>query len=121
MSVGRDRRLLSSGVETSRTISQTFRDSSTSLGMTGRGGSPEPPGRLRSIAPAKQFCLRTGGHFQSELAIGVCGGNAALRRAFDVAFHDQIGLIDFLECAGFFADRYCQRSEPNRPTVEFMD
>src|SRR3954464_9837937 len=40
----------------------------------------------------QKLCLHAARHFQSELAIGVCGGNASLRRAFDVAFHDQIRL-----------------------------
>src|SRR5215831_15289830 len=70
---------------------------------------------------AKQLCLRAGRRFNPELAIGVCGGDAPLRRPFYVAFHDQIGLVDFLNCAGFFSHRDRERSQSNGAAVEFMD
>src|SRR6266540_2385300 len=56
-------------------------------------------------APLQKFRLRAGWRFQPELAIGVRGRDAALSRAFDVTFHDQIRLVHFFDRPGLFAVR----------------
>src|SRR5947207_463953 len=79
------------------------------------------PGTSPSTSLAEQLALRAGGRFEAELAVGVCSGDAALRCALDIAFHNQIRLVYFLNRAGFFA--YCdrQRIQTNGTAVEFVD
>ena len=69
----------------------------------------------------QQFCLRAGRRFQSEFAIGIRGRDPALRRAFDVAFHDQIRLVHFFERAGFFADGDRERIQADRSAIELVN
>ena len=66
--------------------------------------------------------LRAGGRwFKAELAIGVRGSDAALRRAFNVTFHDEIWLIHFFDRAGLLADRNCQRVQTDWTTIKFLN
>ena len=53
---------------------------------------------------AEQFCLRSDRRFQSELPVRIWQRYAPLWRPLDVAFHDQVRLVHFLERSGFFAD-----------------
>ena len=69
----------------------------------------------------KLILLAPGRRLQSELAIRVRRRDAALRRAFDVAFHDQVRLVHFLERARFFADRDGERIQADRTAIEFVD
>src|SRR5262249_42898181 len=72
-------------------------------------------------APLQELRLRTGRRFESELAISIGCGDPALRRAFDVAFHDQIRLVHFFNRAGFFAYRDCERTQTNRSAIELVN
>jgi hypothetical protein len=65
--------------------------------------------------------LRAGGRLESELAIGIGRGDAALRRAFDVTFHDEIWLVHFFDFPGFFAYCDCQRVQTDRATIKFVN
>src|SRR5438270_12969526 len=75
----------------------------------------EVPSRLEELA------LGAGWRFQPELAIGIWGGDTALRRPFNIAFHDQIRLVYFLERARFFPDRDGKRTQSNRTAAKFVD
>ena len=69
----------------------------------------------------QQFRLRAGRRFESELAISVCSGDPALRRAFDVTFHDQVRLVHFFDRAGFFAYRDCERIQTDGSAIELVN
>src|ERR1041385_9131997 len=77
-------------------------------------------GRNRSSL-TKQFVLSTDRNFEAELPVRIRHRDAALRRALDVAFHDQIRLVHFLERACFFAHRDRQRIQSNRSAVKLVD
>ena len=44
-----------------------------------------------------------------------------MRRALDIAFHDQIRLVHFFERARFFADRDRERTQTHRSAIKFVD
>ena len=70
---------------------------------------------------ATAFRLRAARRLQPQFAIRIRHRDAALRRALDVTFHDQIRFVHFLERARFFTDCDCERIQPNRTAVKFVN
>src|SRR5512143_2880294 len=76
------------------------------------------PGNLRSL---KQAGLPALLRLEFELAVAELGGDAALRRALEIAFHNQVGLINLLERVGLLAHGDRQRADAHRSAAEFDD
>src|SRR5215510_5750157 len=72
-------------------------------------------------ALAEQGWLTARRDFQTELLKTQFRGYAALRGAFEIAFHDQVRFINFLKRVGLFAHSDGQRTDPDRTAAELRD
>ena len=79
------------------------------------------PGAGEVITASEKFWLRTGCCFETELLVTKLCRYAALRRAFEVAFHDEIRLINLLQGVGFLTHGHGEGIHTHRPAAEFYD
>ena len=69
----------------------------------------------------KQPGLAAFASLQPELLVAQLRGDAALGRALQVAFHDEVRLIDFFQGVRFLAHRHRHRAEADRAAAELRD
>ena len=55
---------------------------------------------------------------QAQLLVAQLCGHAALRGALEIAFHDQVRLIDFFECIRLFTHGHRQRTDSHRAAAK---
>ena len=68
-------------------------------------GVPSCAGGCGAVGERSEEAGLLGGvGLEAEFLVAEFGGDAALGGAFEVAFHDEVGLVDFFEGVGFFAD-----------------
>src|SRR5581483_3021285 len=69
----------------------------------------------------KQTRLSCGRGFELEFLVAQFGCDPALWCALEIAFHDQVRLIDFLNGVGFLAHGHGEGVNPDRPAAKLGD
>ena len=76
---------------------------------------------LKGFGRLQQPGLSADGGLQAQFAVAQLRGDASLGGAFEVAFHDEVGLVDFLDRVRFLAHRHGQRADAHRAAAELYD